>query len=105
MAKPLPGLWERYVNMLICQAVRTTLTIDDDIYRRIKALAALRGESVTAVVEESLRVTLLSAQTPETVVPMPVSKRRSGYAPEFVSSGVDPANTRAVRDYLDRNDG
>lgn len=91
--------------MLICPTVRTTLNIDDDIYRRIKALAALRGESVTAIVEESLRITLLAAQDPDSVVTMPVSQRRYGYAPEFVASGVDPSDTSAVRDYLDRTDG
>lgn len=91
--------------MLICQTVRTTLNIDDEIYRRIKALAALRGESVTAVVEESLRVTLLAAQAPEIPMAMPLSQRRHGYAPEFVASGVDPSDTSAVRDYLDRTDG
>ena len=90
--------------MLICLSVRTTLNIDDEIYRRIKALAALRGESVTAVVEESLRVTLLAAQAPDSLTVMPVSHRRQGYAPEFLASGVDPSDTSAVRDYLDRHD-
>lgn len=91
--------------MLICHVVRTTLNIDDEIYRRIKALAAMRGESVTAVVEESLRVTLLAAQAPDAHVVMPVSQRRQGYAREFIASGIDPSDTSAVRDYLDRNDG
>lgn len=91
--------------MLICQTVRTTLNIEDELYRRIKALAALRGESVTAVVEESLRLTLLAAQTSRADVAMPVSRRRHGYAPEFAASGIDPSDTSAVRDYLDRTDG
>ena len=91
--------------MLICHSVRTTLNIEDELYRRIKALAALRGESVTAVVEESLRLTLLTAQASDTDVPMPVSQRRHGYAPEFVAAGVDPSDTSAVRDYLDRTEG
>lgn len=91
--------------MLICQTVRTTLNIDDEIYRRVKALAALRGESVTAVVEEALRATLLASQAPDTVVAMPISRRREGYAREFLAADVDPSDTSAVRDYLDRTDG
>lgn len=91
--------------MLICHSVRTTLNIEDDLYRRIKALAALRGESVTAIVEESLRLTLLTAQASNAVVHMPVSQRRHGYASEFVAAGVDPSDISAVRDYLDRTEG
>lgn len=79
-----------------------TVSIDVGIYRRIQALADLRGESVTVVVEQSLRATLLTAQIPSEVVTMPMSQRRSGYAPEFVAAGVDPSDTSAVWDYLDR---
>ena len=35
--------------------MKTTLSIDDDVYRRIKAKAALEGRKVTEVVEEALR--------------------------------------------------
>ena len=35
--------------------MRTTLTIDDDLYRRAKAHAALSGQSVGAVIEDALR--------------------------------------------------
>ena len=91
--------------MLICHSVRTTLNIEDELYRRIKALAALRGESVTAIVEESLRLTLLAAQASNADVHMPVSQRRHGYASEFVAAGVDPSDISAVRDYLDRTEG
>jgi hypothetical protein len=38
--------------------MKTTLDIDDDLYRRIKAKAALEGRKVTALVEEGLRVVL-----------------------------------------------
>ena len=91
--------------MLICHSVRTTLNIEDELYRRIKALAALRGESVTAIVEESLRLTLLTAQASDAVVHMPVSQRRHRYASQFVAARVDPPHPSAVRDYLDRTEG
>lgn len=35
--------------------MRTTLVIDDDLYRRAKAKAALEGKSVTSLVEQALR--------------------------------------------------
>lgn len=35
--------------------MRTTLVIDDDLYRRIKAKAAMEGRRVTDLVEEGLR--------------------------------------------------
>jgi hypothetical protein len=38
--------------------VRTTLVIDDDLYRRVKAKAAVEGRKVTALVEEGLRAAL-----------------------------------------------
>ena len=38
--------------------MRTTLVIDDDLYRRVKAKAALEGRKVTELVEEGLRAVL-----------------------------------------------
>ena len=38
--------------------MRTTLSLDDDLYRTTKAVAALRGVTVTSVIEEALRQSL-----------------------------------------------
>lgn len=38
--------------------MRTTLSLDDDLYRTTKAVAALRGVTVTSVIEEALRQAL-----------------------------------------------
>ena len=38
--------------------MRTTLVIDDDLYRRVKAKAALEGRKVTELVEDGLRAAL-----------------------------------------------
>ena len=84
--------------------MRTTLSIDDDLYRRVKAFAALRGASVTSVVEESLRLTLQQAQQGEVIAPMPLSHAQGGLSAEFVCSGVDVNDTSAVFDLLDRAD-
>ena len=44
--------------------MRTTLVIDDELYRRVKAKAALDGRKVTELVEEGLRVVLGIATEP-----------------------------------------
>ncbi len=38
--------------------MRTTLVIDDDLYRRVKAKAAMEGRRVTDLVEDGLRAAL-----------------------------------------------
>ncbi len=38
--------------------MRTTLVIDDELYRRVKAKAALEGRTVTELVEDGLRAAL-----------------------------------------------
>ena len=43
--------------------MKTTLVINDDMYRRIKAKAALEGRTVTDLVEEGLRVVLEAGTT------------------------------------------
>ena len=46
--------------------MRTTLAIDDDLYRQIKAKAALEGRRVTDLVEEGMRA-VLGRSTPADV--------------------------------------
>ncbi len=41
--------------------MRTTLIIDDELYRRVKARAAMEGRTVTELVEVGLRTALDSA--------------------------------------------
>lgn len=84
--------------------MRTTLNIEDDLYRRVKATAALRGCSVTSLVEESLRLVLDQQSATPDLPPMPVSNRQPGLTPEFAGSGIDLADTSAVLDHLDRLD-
>lgn len=84
--------------------MRTTLNIDDALYRQVKSAAALRGCSVTSLVEEAMHLVLAQGSTAPEVPPMPVSKRNAGLTPEFAESGVDLDDTSAVLDYLDRRD-
>lgn len=75
--------------------MRTTLTIDDELYRQTKALAAATGRTVGSVVEEALRVALLrqeGASTPTTPMPSSVGSPLSG---------VDLDDSAALLDVMD----
>jgi predicted transcriptional regulator len=53
--------------------MRTTVRIDDELYRALKATAARTGRSVGEVMEDALRVFLARPTDPETtMVPLPV---------------------------------
>lgn len=56
--------------------MRTTLDIDDALYRSVKAKAALEGRTVTQLVEASLRALMKSS--PEKPVTEPAWKRFAG---------------------------
>ncbi|MEM1201879.1 MAG: hypothetical protein AAGN66_01470 [Acidobacteriota bacterium] len=49
--------------------MKTTLEIPDDVFRRSKAAAAMRGESLKDFVTESLRVRLAQGLSEESPVP------------------------------------
>lgn len=76
--------------------MRTTLSIDDDLYRRAKAAAALRGSSVTSLIEEALRRVLDSPATAAPVPDLPVARETGGPLP-----GVDLHDARALAAVLD----
>ena len=75
--------------------MRTTLVIDDGLYRQIKALAAQSGTTVTSVVERSLRDTLeRTSRRPEPR--LPTLPQTGGARP-----GVDLRDNASIRDLDD----
>jgi hypothetical protein len=76
--------------------MRTTLSIDDDLYRRAKAAAALRGSSVTSLIEEALRQALDAPANPTPVPDLPVARETGGPLP-----GIDLHDSRALAAVLD----
>ncbi len=79
--------------------MRTTLRLDDHLLRQAKAEAARCGRSLTAFVEEALRLQLLPLSTK--------AKRKRIKLPTFklrLRPGIDVSNNRALRDLLDDND-
>lgn len=85
--------------------MKTTLQLPDDLYRDIKATAALSGRSITSIVEESLRSFLADQAVPQHMPPLPVSKTRGGFTEEFMASGTDFTNTSELLAWLDEVEG
>jgi plasmid stability protein len=60
--------------------MRTTLNINDDLYREVKVDAARRGVSTTSIIEEALRM-FLRPQASQEPPDFPVSTRSGGVRP------------------------
>jgi hypothetical protein len=84
--------------MLLC--MRTTLQIDDDLYRAAKTAAAESGRTLTSVVEDALRIALLKAA--------PGSQQEPINLPVFSMGGplpgVDLDDTAALIDIMEVDD-
>lgn len=76
--------------------MRTTLVLDDDLYRRAKAAAAHQGRTVTSVVEEALRRMLDDQTQPAEIPDLPVARESGGPLP-----GIDLHDARALAAVLD----
>ena len=85
--------------------MKTTLQLPDDLYREIKASAALSGRSITSIVEESWRRFLADATTVEDLPPLPVSSSQGDFTDEFMASGIDVTDTSEVLAWLDQVEG
>jgi len=85
--------------------MKTTLQLPDDLYREVKATAALSGRSVTSIIEESLRDFLARATAAEPLPPLPVSLSSGGFTEEFLATGIDFNNTGEVLAWLDEVEG
>ena len=75
--------------------MKTTLDIDDDLLIKAKAVSARERKSLTALIEEGLRLRLRSRRTASTgrSVPLPIYRGKSGLA-----KGVDPTSNRSMLD-------
>lgn len=76
--------------------MRTTIRIDDDLYRRVKARAAETGRSVGEVIEDAVRASLQPR-------PLPVSElpELSVFGGSGVIAGIDLTSNAALRDAMD----
>jgi len=76
--------------------MRTTLVLDDQLFRDLKTAAAARGRSMTSLIEDALRVALHQPVAPVAIPPLPVSRSTGG-----VVAGVDIMDSTSVRAALD----
>jgi metal-responsive CopG/Arc/MetJ family transcriptional regulator len=77
--------------------MRTTVTIDDDLLRAAKVLAAKEDRSMSSVLEEALRALLDRSQANE-------AERRAAFdLPVFGGTfTVDPNDNAGLRDAMER---
>jgi plasmid stability protein len=76
--------------------VRTTIRIDDELYREVKARAARSGQTVAAVLEDAVRRGL---NPPEQRTASPYTVRVSGRG--GLRPGVDLASNASLRETMD----
>jgi plasmid stability protein len=81
-------------------SVRTTVRIDDDLYRCVKARAATEGRTVAAVLEDAVRIGMTTDQRAASE-----RFRVRAHGSGGVLPGVDLASNPAVREVLDQGVG
>lgn len=78
--------------------MRTTVRLDDGLFRQVKAEASRRKETVTALIERGLRLVLAGSHrvSRRPRVKVPVSRATGGTRP-----GIDLSDSSALLDRLD----
>ena len=80
--------------------MRTTIRIDEALYRRVKAYAAETGRTVSAVIEDAVREALRPLGRPVAEPPPLPTSGGTG-----VLTGVDLSSNAALRDVMDADVG
>lgn len=85
-------------RFLYGQGVKTTLDIDDELLVRAKAASARERKSLTALIEEGLRLRLRPGRASNSKIParIPVFAGKGG-----LLSGVNPLSNRSLLDAAD----
>jgi uncharacterized protein (DUF2236 family) len=89
-----------WVDIMMCgryhRDVRTTLTLDEDVYRKLQLETRRSGRSFKEVLNEHLRRSFASAPPSKRREPFRVNARDMGLHP-----GIELANIEALLDQLD----
>lgn len=80
--------------------MRTTIRLNDQLLAEVKTLAAKTGKSMTAIIEESLRVTLSQKRAAETRRYVKLTT----VGGEGLQPGVNLDNSAALLDLMEAND-
>jgi len=75
--------------------MRTTIRLDDGLYRGVKAQAALEGRTVGEVIEDALRLRRQRSQADASFEPIPV------YGGRGLMPGVGLGHTAALQALMD----
>lgn len=75
--------------------IRTTIRIDDELYRSVKERAAREGRTIGEIIEDALRAQSGRVVTDAAIEPLPT------YGGSGAGPGVDLADNAALRDLLD----
>lgn len=78
------------------RAVRTTVRLDDDLYREVKARAAREGRTVASVLEDAVRVGM---RRPADAAARPFVNQPSGRG--GLLPGIDLTDNSSLNDLLD----
>lgn len=76
--------------------MRTTIRIDDEVYRSVREQAARSGRTVGEIIEDALRQSFQRSGSVEAPPPLP-THGGSGVLP-----GVDLSSNAALRETMDR---
>lgn len=79
--------------------MRTTVTLDDQLFEEAKIIAIKRRESLSSVIEQALRAFLDNNQATANAVILPV------YGGSGVRPGVDLSDFRTVADVIEEVPG
>ena len=75
--------------------MRTTIRIDDEVYRRVKQAADRSGRTIGQVIEDAIQLAFRPTGSDESIKPLPV------YGGSGTMPGVDLTSNRSVAEAMD----
>ena len=78
--------------------MRTTIRIDDEVYRRVKQVADRSGRTIGQVIEDAIQLAFRPARNEGAIAELPV------YGGSGVMPGVDLTSNRSVAEAMDEDD-
>jgi hypothetical protein len=77
--------------------MRTTIRIDDEVYRRVKQIADRSNRTIGQVIEDAIQLALRPTPNDESVADLPV------YGGSGVMPGVDLTSNRSIAEAMDED--
>ncbi len=78
--------------------MRTTIRIDDEVYRRVKQVADRSDRTIGQVIEDAIQLAFRPARNEGSIAELPV------YGGSGVMPGVDLTSNRSVAEAMDEDD-